>query len=572
MTTHLRRSVLGAALAVVLVACSSADQGGQGAARRPAPPPGTAPALRELTVNGPMPRPSAPQAKAEWKDGGLALVGRIDAEDPHGSIRMPSEPPSTEQYAHIDENPFLRVASNPLSTFSIDVDTASYALVRRFLGEGRLPPVGAVRIEELVNYFPYDYAPPEDAESPFAVHLASAPCPWTPRHRLVRVALKGRVFDEGERPPCNFVFLVDVSGSMQPPDKLPLLKQCLRLLGERLRPQDRVAIAVYAGSSGLALPSTPGTEKASVLGALDRLEAGGSTNGGSGIRLAYRVAEENFVRGGVNRVILATDGDFNVGTTSNDELVRLVEEKAKSGVFLSVLGFGTGNYKDDRLEALADRGNGNYAYIDSLSEGRKVLVEQAGGTLQTIAKDVKIQVEFNPARVAGYRLLGYENRLLRAQDFDDDRKDAGEIGAGHTVTAFYEVVPAGQPVPAPKDPELKYQSPTESAAAGGAESLTVKLRWKAPDGDTSRLGEFPFVDAGGSLADADQEFRFGAAVACFGMVLRGSAHAGGATQDLVLELGTEAVGADPLGWRREFLALAAKARAMGPRTTADAGR
>ena len=573
MTTDLRRSVLSSALALVLVACSAGPAAREEGAT--ALPPGAA-GPREMRA---FDLKSEVARKARGGDGGLAVAGACPPActpapetDPYGAIRHPSEPPSTEQYAPIDENPFLRAASNPLSTFSIDVDTASYAMVRRFLNEGRMPPAGAVRIEELVNYFPYDYAGPDDAESPFAVHLAASQCPWKPEHRLVRVALKGRTFDEGERPACNFVFLVDVSGSMQPADKLPLLKQSLRLLGERLRPQDRVAIAVYAGASGLVLPSTPGTEKGAVLEALDRLEAGGSTNGGAGIRLAYGVAQEHFVKGGINRVILATDGDFNMGVTSNDELVRRVQEKAKSGVFLSVLGFGTGNYKDDRLEALADKGNGNYAYVDSLSEGRKVLVEQAGGTLHAIAKDVKIQVEFNPARVAGYRLLGYENRMLRAQDFADDRKDAGEIGAGHTVTAFYEVVPAGVPVPAPADPELKYQSPGESAAAGGAEALTVKLRWKAPDGDTSTLREYPFVDAGRSFAEADREFRFGAAVACFGMVLRGSAHANGATQDLVLELGTGAEGDDPFGWRREFLALAAKARALKVTTTAEAGR
>jgi Ca-activated chloride channel family protein len=579
-----RRSVLAAAI-LLLAACSS-DTGAPGdraagraaagpaPAATPSPDPG-APPRSDAAL--PLPRVAAMKSRAlEEGVGGLAWEAPAGAraeggEDSLARVRLPSEPPSTEQYAHLVENPFLRAARVPLSTFSIDVDTASWAVVRRFLNEGRLPPAGAVRLEELVNYFPYDYAPPDDGASPFAVHLAAAPCPWKPEHRLVRIALKGRTFEEAERPAANFVFLIDVSGSMQPANKLPLLKQSLRLLAESVRPQDRVAMVVYAGSSGLVLPSTPGTRKADILDALDRLEAGGSTNGGAGIRLAYGVAEENFVRGGINRVLLATDGDFNVGTTSNDELVRLVEEKAKSGVFLTVLGFGTGNYKDDRLEALADRGNGNYAYVDSLPEGRKVLVEQAGGTLHAIAKDVKIQVEFNPARVAGYRLLGYENRLLRDRDFADDHKDAGEIGAGHTVTALYEVVPAGRPVPAPEETDLKYQETVPTAASGGAETLTVKLRWKAPDADASVLSEHPLVDGGLGLAEADPELRFAAAVAAFGMILRGSEHRGLANHDLVLELATEALGADPHGWRREFLDLVAKARSLAPAETA-AGR
>jgi Ca-activated chloride channel family protein len=342
---------------------------------------------------------------------------------------------------------------------------------------------------------------------------------------------------------------------MQPANRLPLLVASFRMLAEKLAPRDRVAMVVYAGSSGLVLPSTTGDRKEEILGALDRLRAGGSTNGGSGIRLAYQVAADHFIQGGINRVLLATDGDFNVGTTSNDELVALVTEKAKSGVFLSVLGFGTGNLKDDRLELLADRGNGNYSYVDTLSEGRKVLVRQAGGTLHTIAKDVKIQVEFNPARVAGYRLLGYENRLLRDRDFTDDTKDAGEIGAGHTVTAFYEVVPVGVPVPAPEDPGLRYQETKESAAAAGSEMLTLKLRWKAPDADASVAAEFPLVDRGAAFADADPEFRFAASVACFGMVLRDS-------YDTVLELASGALGADPEGWRKEFVDLVGKAKGL----------
>ena len=548
--TRTRR--LAAASLLVLAGCGGLSDGGAPAG----PPAPGAPASktgyeyreagkRVMVVEAPAP--------------GLGVVRAKD--DADAKWRAASEPASTEQYAPIVENPFLRVRAAPLSTFSIDVDTASYAVVRRMLGEGRLPPAGAVRIEELVNYFPYDYAPPE-GDAPFAAHLDATTCPWKPEHRLVRVGLKGRVFPEEERPAANLVFLIDVSGSMMPANKLPLLVASFKLLAEKLSPRDRVAMVVYAGSSGLVLESTAGDRKEEILGALDRLRAGGSTNGGSGIRLAYQVAKDNFIKGGINRVLLATDGDFNVGTTSNDELVSLVTEKAKTGVFLSVLGFGTGNLKDDRLELLADRGNGNYSYVDSLNEGRKVLVQQAGGTLHAIAKDVKIQVEFNPARVAGYRLLGYENRMLRDRDFTDDTKDAGEIGAGHTVTAFYEVVPAGVPVPAPEDPVLKYQETSPVSAAAGAELLTLKLRWKAPEAETSVGAEFPLVDRGASFAEADPEFRFAAAVACFGMVLRNSEHRASASYDTVLELADGALGADAEGWRKEFVGLVARAKGM----------
>jgi len=371
-----------------------------------------------------------------------------------------------DRYDALVENPFRTVKDHPLSTFSIDVDTASYANVRRFLlQEGRLPPPDAVRIEELVNYFDYDYAGPED-DVPFAAHIEVAGCPWTPGHRLVRVALKGKEFPDEQRPPSNLVFLLDVSGSMNSPDKLPLLKQGMKLLAEQLGENDRVAIVVYAGSEGLVLPSTPGTDQATILGALERLQAGGSTNGGAGIDLAYRIAQENFIEGGVNRVLLCTDGDFNVGTTSTGDLVRMVEERATAGVFLSVLGFGRGNLNDAMMENISNKGNGNYAYIDGVTEARKVLVEQMGGTLVTIAKDVKIQIKFNPAQVAAYRLIGYENRILAAEDFDDDEKDAGEIGAGHTVTALYELVPAGMEVDLPTVDPLQGPGRRHQRAAG----------------------------------------------------------------------------------------------------------
>jgi len=472
-----------------------------------------------------------------------------------------------DRYDRLVENPFRAVKDHPLSTFSIDVDTASYANVRRFLlQEGRLPPPGAVRIEELVNYFDYDYAGPED-DVPFAAHVEVAGCPWTPGHRLVRVALKGKEVDTEQRPPSNLVFLLDVSGSMNSPDKLPLLKQGMKLLAEQLGENDRVAIVVYAGSEGLVLPSTPGTDQATILGALERLQAGGSTNGGAGIDLAYRTAQENFIEGGVNRVLLCTDGDFNVGTTSTDSLVRMVEERATAGVFLSVLGFGRGNLNDAMMENISNKGNGNYAYIDGATEAQKVLVEQMGGTLVTIAKDVKIQIEFNPAQVAAYRLIGYENRILAAEDFNDDKKDAGEIGAGHTVTALYEVVPAGAEgvqvdVP-PVDP-LKYQQPARPAEdeAVSNELLTLKLRYKVPDGDTSKLLEFPVVDAGESFSAASGEMQFASAVAAFGMLLRASEHGGDATYGAVLEIAASAKGPDVHGYRAEFLEMVRRAKAL----------
>ncbi|HUT92183.1 MAG TPA: VWA domain-containing protein [Thermoguttaceae bacterium] len=472
-----------------------------------------------------------------------------------------------DRYDRLVENPFRMVKDHPLSTFSIDVDTASYANVRRFLlAEGRLPPPDAVRIEELVNYFDYDYAGPED-DVPFAAHIEVAGCPWKAGHRLVRVGLKGRQIENEQRPAANLVFLLDVSGSMDSPDKLPLLKEGMKLLAGQVREDDRVAIVVYASAEGLALPSTSGAEREKIIAALDQLEAGGSTAGGAGIELAYRVAQENFIEGGVNRVLLCTDGDFNVGTSSTGDLVRMVEERAKKGVFLSVLGFGRGNLNDAMMENISNKGNGNYAYIDGITEARKVLVEQAGGTLVTIAKDVKIQIEFNPARVAAYRLIGYENRILAAEDFNDDKKDAGEIGAGHTVTALYEVVPAGEEVDVPSVDPLKYQTPTRDSDDESVrkEALTLKLRYKAPDGDTSKLLEFPVVDSGGAFGKASPDFQFAAAVASFGMLLRGSEHQGDATYDAVVEIATAAKGPDVHGYRAELLEMVRRAKALAGR-------
>ncbi len=470
---------------------------------------------------------------------------------------------NTESYGYSNDNVFLRVADEPLSTFSIDVDTASYANVRRFVTQKVRPPVSAVRIEELVNYFPYDYRPPT-GEVPFAASLEVAAAPWASGHRLVRVGLKGREVSDAQRPSANLVFLLDVSGSMRQANKLPLVKQSLRLLVEKLRPDDRVAIAVYAGASGLALPSTPVSRKGEIMEAIEWLDAGGSTNGAMGIHLAYDIAKANFIAGGVNRVILATDGDFNVGPTSEGELVRLIEDKAKSGVFLSVLGFGMGNLKDSTLEQLADKGNGNYAYIDTLAEARKTLVEQVGGTLMTIAKDVKIQVEFNPARVQAYRLIGYENRLLAKEDFNNDKVDAGEIGAGHTVTALYEVVPAGvdiaQTVPAVDG--LKYQAVAKIQTGSAQELLTVKVRYKEPAGDVSSKLEFPLVDTGAGFADASPDFKFAAAVAGFGMVLRDSPHKNGLTLAQVADWGRAGLGQDSRGYRAEFLTLVGEAEGL----------
>ncbi|BBO31524.1 vWF type A domain protein [Lacipirellula parvula] len=489
-----------------------------------------------------------------------------------------------DQYARITENPFLPVSAantdNRLSTFSIDIDTASYANVRQFLMQShRLPPPDAVRIEELVNYFDYDYTPPT-GDVPFAANVEVAGCPWAPEHRLVRVGIKGREIERTGRPLSNLVFLIDVSGSMNEPNKLPLLVAGMKQLTRQLGENDRVAIVVYASSEGLALDSTPGTDQSKILAALDQLQAGGSTAGGAGIQLAYQVAQQNFIKGAVNRVILCTDGDFNVGVTSPADLERMAETNAKeTGVFLTVLGFGRGNLNDAMMEQVADKGNGNYHYIDTDREARKVLVEEMTGTLVTIAKDVKIQVEFNPAKVAGYRLIGYENRVLAAEDFNDDKKDAGEIGAGHTVTALYEIVPVGQPVAATAVDDLKYapkvSEETKPAAEGGAsgedaaadepasdELLTLKIRYKAPDGDQSTKLEFPIVDNGQTFAAASEDFKFASAVASFAMLLRNSEFKGNATYAAVAEIAAASQGNDPHEYRQEFVDMVERAKQL----------
>ncbi len=477
-------------------------------------------------------------------------------------VRIQEGESNTEAYDTINENVFLSVTENPLSTFSIDVDTASYANVRRFLAQGQRPPRDAVRIEELINYFDYDYPEPR-CDDPFSSSLEIAGCPSHPEPRLARIGLTGKEVSRHSTAGSNLVFLIDVSGSMNSPKKLPLLRSSLALLVDGLETRDQVAIVVYAGSSGVVLPSTSGAFQDDILSALKRLRAGGSTNGASGIELAYEIARENFVHGGINRVILATDGDFNVGITNKAALLGLIQEDARDGIFLTTLGFGMGNYKDDMLELLADRGNGNYAYIDSLKEARKVLVEELSGTLMTIAKDVKIQVEFNPAEVGAYRLIGYENRLLAKQDFNDDRKDAGEIGSGHTVTALYEVVPPGRVEGLLEVDALKYQTPAApSRDAGSGEMLTLKLRFKRPEGRRSRLLAFPVRDDGRGFDQASVDFKFASAVAAFGMLLRGSEHAGACTLDDVGDWALAGTDRDPRGYRADFQDLIHRAKRL----------
>ena len=464
-----------------------------------------------------------------------------------------------ERYARIDENPFLETSRAPLSTFSIDVDTASYANVRRYLNDGQLPPKDAVRIEELVNYFEYDYPQPI-GDAPFSVNTEVATAPWNQKHKIVSIGLQGKKVSMEDAPPSNLVFLVDVSGSMNTPDRLPLVKQGLKFLANQLSAKDRVAIVVYAGTSGLVLNST--NNRGEILNAIERLEAGGSTNGGQGIQLAYKVALDNFIQGGNNRVVLATDGDFNVGVTSDNELVSLIEAKRRTGIFLSVLGFGTGNTNDSMMEKLADKGNGNYAYIDSQTEARKALGEQVAGTLYTIAKDVKIQVEFNSAKIAGYRLIGYENRMLANRDFNDDKKDAGEIGAGHSVTALYEIVPAGQAIENDGVDELRYSKVEPSDTRFNDELLTVKLRYKEPNDSNSKLLTQGLLDRGNSIENATDNLRFAAAVAQFGLILRDSRYKGNANFGNVSSLAQNALGSDLKNYRYDFLNLVGKAQRL----------
>jgi Ca-activated chloride channel family protein len=465
---------------------------------------------------------------------------------------------NTEGYAGVDENGFKNVLNNPLSTFSIDVDNASYSNIRRFINSGMLPPPDAVRIEEMINYFKYDYPEP-DGIHPFSVYSELAGCPWNSKHQLLLVGLRGKSIDKSSLPSSNLVFLIDVSGSMNVPNKLPLLKSAFGLLVNELRPQDHVAIVVYAGAAGLVLEPTPGNKKDVIMNAINNLEAGGSTAGGAGLRLAYSVASENFVKGGNNRIILATDGDFNVGESSNGGMERLVEENRERGIFMTVLGFGMGNIKDDKMEIIADKGNGNYSYIDNLQEARRVLVREFGGTLFIIAKDVKFQIEFNPSKVQSYRLIGYENRLLNDEDFNDDLKDAGEMGSGHNVTALYELIPAGSDEKIPSVDPLKYQGANKNNVKIGNsyndEYLTIKIRYKKPDGITSMLLEKPVRGYVNDMEDASENLRFAAAVSEFGMILRNSEFKGSSSLEEAARLAKSARGNDEEGYRSEFIRL-----------------
>jgi Ca-activated chloride channel family protein len=483
------------------------------------------------------------------------------ADDAKGLIEK--ERLNTEDYDNIVENKFLAATKNPLSTFSIDVDEAAYSNVRRYLENGSVPPAGAVRIEEMINYFDYNYPKPVNGE-PFTINTEIADCPWNTAHKLVHIGLQGKEIPVDNLPSSNMVFLVDVSGSMDEPNKLPLVQASLKMLTDQLREKDRVAIVVYAGSAGLVLPSTSGVNKTAIKEAIDNLEAGGSTAGGDGIKLAYKTAKNNFIEGGNNRVILATDGDFNVGISSDDELVRLIENERKSGVFLSVLGYGMGNYKDNKMQQLADKGNGNHSYIDNINEAKKVLVNEFGSTLFTIAKDVKVQIEFNPAKVQAYRLVGYENRMLAAEDFNDDAKDAGELGSGHTVTALYEIIPVGVKDDFIKsvDP-LKYQlNEKQTGISNSTEMMTIKLRYKNPDEDISKLITRPVIDNHIELAGTSDNFRFSAAVAEFGLMLRNSEYKQQSSYQQVVSLAKSARGNDTNGYRAEFIRLVETATSL----------
>ena len=489
-----------------------------------------------------------------------------------GYLSPGKEGSNGEQYAPIHENAFVQaIGGAAISTFSIDVDTASYANMRRFVNSGQRPPRDSIRIEELVNYFQYDYPQPK-GDDPFSVNMELATCPWDDTHKLLRVGLKGKEIHVQERPATNVVYLIDVSGSMNANDKLPLLKRGFQMMTKQLGENDRVSIVTYAGSAGVALEPTTGDKTKSINEAIEKLSSGGSTHGSAGIELAYKLAQQHFITGGVNKVILATDGDLNVGVTADGDLVKLIKQKASEGVFLTVLGFGTGNLQDGKLEKLADNGNGHYAYIDSNREAHRVLVQQMSGSLVTIAKDVKIQIEFNPVEVKSYRLVGYENRMLATKDFDDDRKDAGEIGAGHTVTAIYEIEPTGGAAAGFVAPQgMKYQVPVEapkkvvdvlsglSKAADSGELATLALRYKKPDENTSKRIEFTVKNDDRSFTSASDDFRFAASVAGFGMLLRGSEHSGASTPAMILEMASESTGDDATGYRAEFIDLVRKA-------------
>jgi Ca-activated chloride channel family protein len=499
-------------------------------------------------------------ASTAAKDSAMMMLGKAErsavsyqSESVGGSMYSQVYGPAdfnTEAYDRIYDNDYKLVANDPLSTFSIDVDTASYSNVRRFLNQNQLPPKDAVRIEELVNYFTYNYPDPQGTD-PFSVTTEVAAAPWNKEHQLVLIGLQAKKIETKNLPKTNLVFLLDVSGSMQDANKLPLVKSAFRLLVNQLRPEDKISIVVYAGAAGVVLDSASGSEKDKVLQAIDNLQAGGCTAGGQGIQLAYEIAKKNLMKDGNNRVILATDGDFNIGVTNDGDLTRMIEEKRNDGIFLSIFGFGMGNYKDSKMEKIADKGNGTLAYIDNMLEAKKVFVSQLAGTLFTVAKDVKIQVEFNPAKVKAYRLIGYENRMLENKDFNDDKKDAGEIGAGHTVTALYEIVPAGSKEEFPGTDALKYQ---QVKVAPSDELLTVKLRYKEPDGDTSKLLT-KILRPQDASAQPTENYNFATSVAEFGMILRDSKYKGSSAYDDVLQRAKSSKGKDDDGYRAEFIKL-----------------
>jgi len=525
---------------VIAVSCGTAKMGGQVTGKR-----AESPMYASQARDGKAAKPS-PSPKSE------SMKERIASEEEF----------NTEEYDSIKENEFLDAQKNPLSTFSADVDTASYSNLRRFITQGQMPPKGSVRIEEMMNYFTYEYPQPGN-DAPFSFTTELAACPWNAANRLLLIGLQAKKIPVEQMPPTNLVFLLDVSGSMNQANKLPLLKSAFKLLVNQMRAKDRVAIVVYAGAAGVVLPSTPGDRKDLILDTLENLQAGGSTAGGAGIQLAYNVAQENFLPNGNNRVVLATDGDFNVGPSSNDELEQMIVEKRKTGIYLTVLGFGMGNYKDAKMEKIADKGNGNFAYIDTIHEARKVLVQEMGATLLTIAKDVKIQAEFNPARVKAYRLVGYENRLMRAEEFNDDRKDAGELGSGHTVTVLYEIVPVGGPTNVPGTDPLKYQaSSLTDAAKSGNEIMTLKFRYKPPKSDQSILITTPVSSAEVQPGKESANLRYAAAVAEFGMLLRDSPFKGSATYADVMERAKKAQGPDSEGYRAEFIRMVGMAKTI----------
>ena len=492
-----------------------------------------------------------------------SLCGAVAYVTPSAMVsRMYADDMSTEEYKEIAENTFKTVSESPLSTFSIDVDAASYSNMRRYINKGELPPADAIRTEELINYFSYDYPQPT-GNDPVKITTEAGTCPWNTKHRLIRIDLKAKEIPTDKLPVSNLVFLIDVSGSMYGPQRLGLVQSSLKLLVNNLRDEDRVAIVVYSGSAEEKLPSTSGSDKQKIREAIDELTAGGSTAGGAGIKLAYKIAKQNFVKGGNNRIILCTDGDFNVGVSSNEGLEKLIEQERKSGIFLTVLGYGMGNYKDSKMQVLAEKGNGNHAYIDNLQEANRVLVNEFGATMHTVAKDVKLQIEFNPSQVQAYRLIGYESRLLKDEDFNNDAKDAGEMGAGHTVTAFYEVVPAGIKSDfIGKVDDLKYQKtkPVPAAANGSKELLTVKLRYKAPDGNISKKIEQSLTDD--KKENVSSDFRFASAVAMFGQLLRDSDFKGNATYDKVISLAKTSLDNDEKGYRREFIRLVETAKGL----------